>query len=289
MKKIFLSLFIINLLFIYPSYSFELFNNNPKTQIKTVLRSYNSALKNHNVEKIKTFYDKDYKSADGFNLDDMTKMLEQTYNVYKNIKYKTKITSINAYENWALVQIQDKTSAKIYPTQIKEIKKEKMGKLDGKSVYNMYLKKEDDGWKIIRDDILMEETSLRYGVARNIDMNLITPLQIKSGEEYDLSLKIEKPKDIIALASISNEEVVFPPSDYKEKFRKIPEMGELERVVKANNKKIDEYAVASIGLTKVSMNEAQTKARIEVLGLAYLMKRVNMNKTENKEILVENK
>jgi hypothetical protein len=94
----------------------------------------------------------------------------------------------------------------------------------------------------------------------------------------------------MALASISREEIVYPPEDYQEKFRKIPEAGELERVVKANNKNLDEYAVASIGLTKVSINEEQTKAKIEVLGMAYLMKRVNMDRTrKNGEMLVENK
>ena len=100
---------------------------------------------------------------------------------------------------------------------------------------------------------------------------------------------IEKPKDLIALASISREEIVYPPTDYQEKFRKIPELGELERVVKANDKNLDEYAVASIGFSKVSLNEEQTRARIEILGIAYLMKRVNMDRTRNfNEILVGN-
>ena len=58
----------------------------------------------------------------------------------------------------------------------------------------------------------------------------------------------------------------------------MPQEGELERLVKANDKNLDEYAVASIGFTKVSVNEEQTRAKIEVLGMAYLMKRVNMEK-----------
>ncbi|MBQ9150337.1 hypothetical protein IJX73_05340 [bacterium] len=289
MKKIALFFIIFNL-FILPSYSFELFKKTPKMEIKSLIKQHNKALSNHDIEKIKTFYDENYKSTDGFNLDDMSKMLEQTYSAYKNIKYQTKIISINTDDNWALVQLKDKTTASVYPTEIKEIKKEKMGKLEGISIYNMYLKKENDSWKIVQDDILIEQTSLKYGIANKMDMDLIAPYQVKNNEEYDLSLKINKPDDIIALASISREEITYPPQDYKEKFRKIPELGELERVVRANNKNKDEYAVASIGLTKVSVNEAQTKARIEVLGLAYLMKRVNMDKISNlNEVLVENK
>ena len=45
-----------------------------------------------------------------------------------------------------------------------------------------------------------------------------------------------------------------------------------------NNKNINEYGVASIGFTKVSINEEETKAKIEILGMAYLMKRINMEK-----------
>lgn len=287
MKKIIITL---SILFITtPTYSFELFNS-PKSQIKNTLKKYNKALISHDIEKIKTFYAKDYKSMDGFNLIETEQMLEKTYSAYKNLKYKTKINSINTESNWALVQISDKTKAEIFPTEIKELKKEKMGKLIGSSVYNLYLKKENNEWKIICDDILMEETSLKYGLANKLKMNLITPLRIQNGSEYDLSLKIEKPKDIMALASISREEIVYPPEDYQEKFRKIPEFGELERIVRANDKNLDEYAIASIGLTKISMNEEQTKAKIEVLGMAYLMKRVNMDRTrKNNEFLVENK
>lgn len=289
MKKIALFFIIFNL-FVLPSHSFELFKKTPQMEIKSLVKNHNKALSNHDIEKIKSFYDKNYKSTDGFNVEDMSKMLEQTYNAYKNIKYQTKIISINISNDWALVQLKDKTTARIYPTEIKEIKKEKMGKLEGTSIYNMYLKKIDGSWKIVQDDVLIEQTSLKYGLANKIDMDLITPMQVQNGQEYDLSLKIEKPEDIVALASISREEIVYPPQDYKEKFRKIPELGELERVVKANNNSKDEYAIASIGLTKVSLNEAQTKARIEVLGLAYLMKRVNINKISNNgEVLVENK
>ncbi|MBR5305159.1 MAG: hypothetical protein IKU37_10065 [Candidatus Gastranaerophilales bacterium] len=287
MKKI---IIILSILFVTtPAFSFDFFNSS-QIEIKSVLRKYNKALATHNIEKIKTFYAKNYKSMDGFNLGELEQMLEKTYSAYENIKYKTKINSINATSDWALVQMSDKTTAKIFPTEIKELKKEKMGKLEGKSVYNLYLKKENNEWKIVCDDILMEETSLKYGLANKLNMELITPIRVQSGSEYDLSLKIDKPKDIMALASISREEIVYPPEDYQEKFRKIPEAGELERVVKANNKNLDEYAVASIGLTKVSINEEQTKAKIEVLGMAYLMKRVNMDRTrKNGEMLVENK
>ena len=157
-----LFVFVLMQLFILPSYSFEAFSKAPKIQIKAMLKEYNKALANKDIEKIKTFYIKDYKSADGFDLDESIQMLQKTYDIYKNIKYKTKVVSINTQDEWALVQIVDKTSAIVYPTLDKKIKEEKKGILKGKSVYNVYLKKEDNAWKITSDEILIEETSLKY-------------------------------------------------------------------------------------------------------------------------------
>ena len=272
MKKI-LTLLIILMTFCAPSFSFD-FNSESK-QIRILLNKHNKAMDKHDIEKIKTFYDKDYKSADGFNLQDLHKMLSSTYSSYKNIKYKTKINNITLFDDYAIAQVSDKTSAIIYP-ETKKKKNAKTGYLTGKSVYTVYLRKNEDGWKIFYDDILMEETSLKYGIANKINMNLSAPAFANTGEEYDVALKMNKPEDIIALGSISNEEIVFPPVDYTEKFRKISQQGELERIVRANKKNIDEYAIASVGFTKLSLNEEQTKAKIEVLGMAYLMKRINI-------------
>lgn len=289
MRKIALALIIMCFSFKIPAYCFD-FNikRSANSEIRSVVNEHNKAMAEHDIEKVKTFYDKDYKSSDGFDLDDLISMLEKTHETYKNIKYKTKINNITAYNNWALVQMSDKTSAKIYPVKDKDIKKEKMGKLEGRSVYIVYLKKENDNWKIVADDILMEETSLKYGVANDINMDLITPVSVQNGKEYDLSLKVDKPEDMVALASISREEIAYPPVDYQEKFRKVPETGGLVRLVKANNKNLDEYAVASIGFSKISLNEEMNKARIEVLGLAYIMKRINVEKNPlNSSKLVE--
>lgn len=275
MKKTIVLFLMLNILLIQQGFSFGLFKNSD-FEIRSFLNKYQKAMSSNDTELIKSFYASDYISSDGYNLEDLGKMLDKTHNSYDNLKYKSKINSINAYENWALIQMSDKTSAIVYPTDDKKIKKEKQGVLDGKSVYVVYLRKDNDGWKIIKDDVLMEETSLKYGIARKIDMDLITPATIKNGQEYDLSLRMDTPNDIVALASISREEITYPPAEYDEKFRRMPESGDLERLVKANNKNIDEYAIASVGFTKVSLNEEQTKAKIEVLGMAYLMKRVNM-------------
>ena len=285
-KNIFLCLLSISMLAVSAFAS-------PTKEVKTLLKQHNKAMQNHDIEKIKTFYSKDYLSSDGFDLADTEDMLKKTYSSYNNIKYKTKITNIEAQDNWAIVQMKDKSSAKVYHENNKKYRG-KAGYLSGKSTYNVYLTKEKNEWKILRDEMLTEETSLVYGVAKKISMELNTPVFIKNNGDYDLSLKMKKSDDIIALGSISREEITYPVKDYTEKFRKIPQTGELERLVKANNKNLNEYAIASIGFTKVSVNEEVTKAKIKIIGMAYLMKRINMEKPVSnpkvqEKILVENK
>ena len=245
-----------------------------QSEIRTLLKNHNKAIQEHRLSDIKVYYDDSYKSADGYNLEDLTTMLDKAHKTYGNIKYKTKINNITAFDNWALAQMSDTSIAKIYPDNNKK-NKDKMGVLEGTSSYVVYLKNTPDGWKIISDDVLMEETSLKYGIANKINMDLVTPAFIQNGQEYDLSLKMDKPDDIIALASISREEISYPPVDAQEKFRKFPSEGELERLVRANNKNLDEYAIASVGFTRISFSEEQAKAKIEILGMAYIMKRIN--------------
>jgi len=283
MFKKFLVLFLFILINIVSVQAID-FNSNSK-QIKTILNKHNKALANHDIQNVKIYYDTEYHSSDGFNLDELSQMLEKTYSAYKNYKYKTKIHSISVFDDYAIAQVTDKTYAKVYPDNNKN-NQDKIGILTGKSVYNVYFKKINDTWKIIYDDILMEETSLKYGIANKIDINLSAPVFIKEGQDYDLALKINKPDNIIALGSISNEEIIYPTKDYDEKFRKISHEGDLERIVKANKNNNNEYAIASVGFTKVSINEEETKAKIEILGLAYIMKRINM---ENKKVMNDKK
>ena len=290
MKKTFiLWAILINLGLFYQSeaMTLNLPSKNPESEIKSLLKKHNKAVQNHNYKDIKVFYDENYKSADGYNFEELSSMLEKTHKAYGNIKYKTKINNITAFDDLALVQMSDKSIAKIYPNNNKK-NKSKMGVLEGVSSYIVYLKNTKDGWKIISDEVLMEETSLKYGIANQIEMNLITPAFIKNGQEYDLSLKMDKPDDVIALASLTREEVSYPPADTQEKFRKFPQEGELERLVKANDKNLDEYAIASVGFTKILYNEQEARARIEILGIAYIMKRIsndslNIAKKENSE------
>jgi hypothetical protein len=61
----------------------------------------------------------------------------------------------------------------------------------------------------------------------------------------------------------------------EEVFRKLPDDGALERVFKSNDKNINEYAVASFGITKARIIN-QSELKILVTGLGFAMSRVNV-------------
>ena len=140
-------------------------------------------------------------------------------------------------------------------------------------------------WLITAEQILNEESQLKYGDARFIKMDLKAPNMVSAGQEYSASLDIELGEDESAIASIENQEIIHPIGKPKEIFRQLGENNELERLFKANKKNINEYATASIGIAKTVPYD-ETRSRVYVSGIAFLMSRVNVI-PENKYITEE--
>ncbi len=254
-----------------------------KAQIKELFYNLNKYSNEHNTEAIKAFYSKDYISYDGFNFDAFFASVDETFRIYPDISYKSKIKSINVIGNWAAVELTDiTTSEKQAATQaIKNNKpvldKEIKGIMESRCHYVNYLRKTGGVWQIYSDNIITEETTIKYGKASEIDMDILSPLIVKGGEEYCISLNVKnKPQGALVLASLSREEIKYPPAAPVDKFRKIPSDGTLERVVTANKKGINEYSMASVGITEISLNEEKTAINYEMAGVAFLMKRVNV-------------
>lgn len=283
-KKISLLIFLGLSLSLNSSFGFDIFKNTPEKEVKNFLKNHDKAMASSNIDELRKYYSDDFISNDGFDLNETIEMYKNSTSAFKNLKYKTKVDNIVADSSWAIVQMQEKTSANVYPAK----NKNKSGKLEGESSYIIYLKKENEDWKIFKDKILSEVTSLKYGSARRAKIDLISPLFIENGKEYNLSLEIDKPKNIIALGSISKEEIEYPVKNYEEKFRKISQTGNLERLVCANSKNKNEYALASVGLSKVYLNKKEKKIKIEVNGIAYIIKRMNILEEKPEKMLVEN-
>lgn len=134
---------------------------------------------------------------------------------------------------------------------------------------------------------IIEETStLKYGDARYTNIELNAPKQIGANKYYTVTLKVDAPKDSVVIASINKENIVYPQTKSDDAFRKMPDDNILERVFLSNKNNVNEYAVASVGITRAE-NYSDNQIRVYMGGLAFIMTRINVV-PENKYIKVDN-
>ena len=274
MKRIILILSLI-LISIIPANAWEMpsfFNlritNNEAREVKKVLESQVKYANKTDFENFISTYDKKYINADGFNLDSYSKLVKETWNTFNEIKYSIDIKNVVVCDNKAIAELTETSYAQI------PVNETLSGELKSfaNSVY--YLQKTDDGWKVVSDSVLDETTSMLYGEAKDLDIKLTVPKQILADTEYTASLEFTPPAETIAIASISNEKVEYPQKQLQEVFRKMPEDNILERIFRANTDNVNEYIVASIGLTKADVSDLSIK--LSLTGFGYTIKRVNV-------------
>ena len=124
-------------------------------------------------------------------------------------------------------------------------------------------------------EVFDEFSVLKYGDARYVDMHLETPKVIGAGQEYTSTLKVDLPSDYVVIASLNQEKIVNPATKPQETFKKLNDEQVLARVFTANTDNVNEYTVASIGITGAEM-AGKDKIRVYVNGLAFVMSRINV-------------
>ena len=251
-----------------PSFFNLRITNNEAREVKKVLESQVKYANKTDFENFISTYDKKYINADGFNLDSYSKLVKETWNTFHEIKYSIDIKNVVVCDNKAIAELTETSYAQI------PVNETLSGELKSfaNSVY--YLQKTDDGWKVVSDSVLDETTSMLYGEAKDLDIKLTVPKQILADTEYTASLEFTPPAETIAIASISNEKVEYPQKQLQEVFRKMPEDNILERIFRANTDNVNEYIVASIGLTKADVSDLSIK--LSLTGFGYTIKRVNV-------------
>lgn len=240
--------------------------------IKRILYSHQKYANGYNFDKLRSLYSENYVNADGLNKELYFDLIKKTWASYPDIKYKMDIKNIEINGNIAIAQVNENAQA---TTNSKSGVVDEKGLLESVSNSVYYLEKINNEWLITSDHIIFEKTFLRYGAAKNIQIELTAPCQILANTPYTSSLRIETPKDSLIIASIGRENITFPQTVAEEIFKKLPEDGLLERMFTSNDKNINEYAVASFGITKAEINNG-TEIKIYVTGLGFVMSRVNV-------------
>ena len=244
----------------------------PYEEVKRTLCTHLKYANSYNFNGLKSLYANNYSSSDGLNKEIYFDLIKKTWDSYPDIKYKINIENIGIDSNIAIAQV---TEEAIATTNSKSGIINEKGLLQSTSNSVYYLEKVNNEWLITSDHIIYEKTSLRYGSAKDIAIELTAPCQIPADTQYSVSLKINAPKDSLIIASIGRENITYPQTVAEEVFRKLPEDGFLERLFISNTKNINEYAVASFGITKAEI-KGGSEIKIYVTGLGFVMSRVNV-------------
>ena len=260
-----------------PLFNLGIFKNDTR-EIRSLLNSQVRYANRTNFDKFIATYDKDYKNADGFNLEMYSTLVKDIWKTYDKIKYDIKIKDIAVQDDCATVKVEEFSYADIPVSE----KMDGVLKSEADSIY--YLKKIDGKWKVSSDSVITENTSMLYGEAIGLDIKLTAPTEIPANTEYTASLEFTPPEDTIAIASIASDKVEYPQKQAKEVFRKLPEDNILERLFISNSDNVNEYIVASIGLTKADISDLSIK--LSLTGFGYQITRVNVipKKTEENNV-----
>lgn len=245
---------------------------NPYEEVRRTLCMHLKYANNYNIDGLKSLYAQNYINSDGLSNDIYFELIKKTWVSYPDIKYRLDIQNIEINENTAIAEVHENAIATT-SSQSGVVHERGLLQSSSNSVY--YLEKINNEWLITSDHIVSENTSLKYGSAKFLDVDLIVPYQIPANTQYTVSLKINTPKDSLIIASIGQEKITYPQTVAEEIFRKIPTDEALERIFTSNDKNINEYAVASYGITRAEIKNGK-EVKICVTGLGFEMSRVNV-------------
>lgn len=241
-------------------------------EIRSVISKQENYSNKFKLDELSSLYAGDFVNADGFNKEVYFKLIKDTWKTYPDISYTTKIKNVEFSGNYATVEV-DETAVATTKDEVGELVA--IGELYSTADSIYYLEKVGSKWLISSEKVLKETSSLKYGDARYTNIELSSPTQIKAGQSYTASLKVDAPRDSVVVASINQEEITYPQKQRDEVFRKMPDDNILERVFVSNKNNINEYTVAAVGITKSEIYD-ETKVRVYMGGLAFIMTRVNV-------------
>lgn len=253
------------------------------SNIKNVIEKQTKYANEHNLEAIKSFYSDNFVDSDGFNKEIFFKTLDETWEAYPDIYYTAEIKNIDFTDNYATVLVSE-TAVSSPVEQIGNF--EAIGELYSKSSSVYHLEKKGDKWLISSEKIIAETSSLKFGDARYVNLELNAPKQTGPQKDYTVTLKVKAPKQFVIVASINKENIVYPETEPEELYRMLYD-NVLERVFRSNKDNVNEYALASVGITyPEGINEQE--GTTDMIGIAFVRTRINVI-PENKFIVCGDK
>lgn len=243
------------------------------SQLNEFLAKYFLAFKKHDKKALEELYADEFISGDGFTKDELMSLINDSWELSTDLSYESHIQDIKFDSSYATVEINENlTGTTLEKSEITGDN----GLIESTTRTVLYLRKFGKGWRVVSDKTLYEETSIKYGDAKGLDISLYAPGQVFPENTYTISLESDIPDNMFAVASIIREILFYPREKPEEIFRQIPvDIKLLERVVESNDKSRNELAVASVSYCNVK-KDTYKRPEIELSGTAVLIKRVNV-------------
>lgn len=237
--------------------------------IEQLLNDLETNWNKHNIDGVSKHYYDDFVNGDGLGFEAVKKLTLELWEAYSDIQTKSQDRAVRVYGEYATVDSTD-----LYFGSSSKIRNEvgSKGQIKAVVIGQVFLKRFGPVWKITSDKTIFEKVSIGYGIANELidgnKINLSTPEQVVSGQQYTAKLEFDLPSDIKPVAAISKEVLIYPQLAGEDKFRLITEP-KLERLFSANKISKNELITSTIGLTGGPLKP-------KLLGLVFLSKRVNV-------------
>lgn len=167
----------------------------PKS-VQAVISGLDAAASQKDLEGVLTFYDPDFKTADGLTLEILRKRLPIFWQPYRDIRYRTTVNRWQQQGNDWILEI----STTIEGTGGTSDRPQRMrGSLQATQVVR--------NGKIVRQDITQEKTTITIGTTPpTVEFSL--PQTVRPGEEFSLDAIVQEPiGNAILLGSASDQPI----------------------------------------------------------------------------------
>ncbi|MFM7468818.1 MAG: YybH family protein [Vampirovibrionales bacterium] len=262
-----------------------------EAQVRQVMQALHEAANQHHLEGILKCYAPDYVSGDGYNVSQLKSLLEETWQAYPTMKYRTTVTSIRVSGTSATVESEEYSDATLTDLQALQLDIPTEGKLRSHSKTVTYLKKVSNTWEITTDAILQESSELSVGHTDLLKLELQVPEQVFQGEQYEARITSTLPRNVIGLSSITQDVLSYPLVKSKGGLRQLMAFQpEISRVFTAGGASttfgplkvslppehaLNEMVTAMVAVSEILPSE-QGGSNLQVTGLYSLSKRVNV-------------
>jgi hypothetical protein len=246
-------------------------------QVTNMLKNVLAASNKHQIEDVMSHYAPKFMSGDHLNVTQVRQMILETWKMYPDITYDSKLVSVRVAGDWATVETIDTAHATALPDgTLAGANKNRKGTLDSQSRGLLYLKKTADHWDIVGDQTLYEQAAILYGDVKTLQLLLSAPDTVMAEQSYSAKLTAKVPPGKLVIASIAKDPLVYPQRVPIEKFRSLSEdETQLERVFQANKEHLNEMLTVTVGVTEVTQQQDE-RPSIRLNGVATLIKRINV-------------